>query len=93
MSCTNGPWFIGQSLDGRNAIIGDVDSVVAYLPGGEDGCTYKVDDAKQIAAVHLLIEALEAIAGPTACAMDSADRVEAYRDIARDALANAGSAS
>lgn len=58
MNCTNGPWFIGQSLDGRNAIIGDVDSVVAYLPGGEDGCTYKVDDAKRIAATLLLIEAL-----------------------------------
>lgn len=36
--------------------------------------------------IERLRDALQAIAGPTAMAMDARDRVEAYRDVAKEAL-------
>ena len=38
------------------------------------------------AEIERLRDALQAIAGPTAMAMDARDRVEAYRDVAKEAL-------
>lgn len=66
------------------------------LPGKNDDYSYdgktaraawntRTPDTDQ-AEIERLRDALQAIAGPTAMAMDASDRVEAYRDIAKEAL-------
>jgi hypothetical protein len=57
---TPGPWLFG--LSNRNneaAIIGDIDSVVCYLPDATTGCTFKPADARLIAAAPMLLAVVQ----------------------------------
>lgn len=60
---TPGPWFIGTDLSsGQSAICGDGDSVVAILPDGLVGCTFKVGDAQLLANAPKMRDALSRVA-------------------------------
>lgn len=60
---TKGPWFCGRALrGGQECIIGDGDSVVAFMPDRTIGCSFIREDALLIAAAPMLLEALKPIA-------------------------------
>lgn len=59
---TPGPWFCGRALrGGQECIIGDGDSVVAFMPDRTIGCSFIREDAILIAAAPKLLEALIAL--------------------------------
>lgn len=60
---TRAPWFVGETLNGLPAIIGDGDSVVAYMPSEANGCTYKPNDAHLMAAAPSLLLSNERLLG------------------------------
>lgn len=63
LNVTPGPWFIGTDIrTGQSAICGDGDSVVATLPDGLTGCTFKIGDARLIEAAPKMRDALLRVA-------------------------------
>lgn len=64
---TRAPWLVGETLNGLPAIIGDGDSVVAYMPNEANGCTYKPDDARLIAAAPRLLALVRSALALAAC--------------------------
>jgi len=100
---TPGPWSViapkraGGELGSMAdvGILGANGAIIAEawlecpLPAHEKYIAPSEANARLIAAAPDLLDALEEIAAPACMAMNSADRVEAFRDLARAAIAKA----
>ena len=87
---TPGPWEVGRAMrNDQECIVGDVDSVVAFMPDETIGCTFIPANARLIAAAPELLAAL----------IDLADRAEGLESkclgtvMARAAIAKATGAT
>lgn len=59
---TPGPWEVGRAMrNDQECIVGDVDSVVAFMPDETIGCTFIPANARLIAAAPELLDALIAL--------------------------------
>lgn len=88
---TPGPWIYDEAASeiGAETDNGAMTTIATMTDWFPEYYQERYANARLIAAAPDLLEALQEIAAPACMAMNSADRVEAFRDIARAAISKA----